>query len=108
MSCSIAGTDQPVNILSNTLAKKAYGTNRVIEEFRCHYGLNPEFHDEVFAGAMKVSGTGSDGEVRIVELTGHPFYVATLFVPQCRSSSSMPHPLIVAYLKAAADTTQAG
>ena len=97
-----------MNIVAGTLAQQAYGTDKVIEEFRCHYGLNPVFHDEIFAGAMKVSGTGSGGEVRLIELAGHPFYVGTLFVPQCRSSLLIPHPLIVAYLKAAADTTHSG
>ena len=91
-------------IVADTLAQQAYQTDEALEEFRCHYGLNPEFHDEIFEGAMKVSGIGPDGEARIVELSGHPFFVATLFVPQLRSSSSMPHPLIVAYLKAVVDT----
>jgi CTP synthase (UTP-ammonia lyase) len=90
-----------VKILENTLAEQAYQSNKVMEEFRCHYGLNPKFHNEIFTGAMKVSGIGKDGEARIIELSDHPFFVATLFVPQLCSSYSMPHPLIVAYLKAA-------
>ena len=36
-----------------------------------------------------------------VNASGHPFYVATLFLPQVSSKPKSPHPLIVAYLKAA-------
>ncbi|MEW6266353.1 MAG: hypothetical protein AB1641_25040 [Thermodesulfobacteriota bacterium] len=50
---------------------------------------------------MKVTGVDREGEVRIVELADHPFYVATLFLPQVSSTPDRPHPLIVAYLKAA-------
>lgn len=104
LSCSLAGTTQPVKIVANTLVQQVYQANEATEEFRCHYGFNPEYRDKIFAGAMKVSGLGPEGEVRIVELSGHPFFVATLFVPQLRSSPLLPHPLIVAYLKAAADS----
>lgn len=46
-------------------------------------------------------GVDSNGEVRIVELSNHRFFIATLFVPQLSSSPETPHPLITAYLKAA-------
>jgi CTP synthase (UTP-ammonia lyase) len=39
--------------------------------------------------------------VRLVELPTHPFFVATLFLPQVRSTAAQPHPLILAYLRAA-------
>jgi CTP synthase (UTP-ammonia lyase) len=40
------------------------------------------------------------GEVRVVEISDHPFYVATLYLPQISSAPGSPHPLIVAYLRA--------
>jgi CTP synthase (UTP-ammonia lyase) len=39
--------------------------------------------------------------VRIVELSTHRFYVATLFLPQVSSRPESPYPLIVAYLRTA-------
>ncbi len=41
---------------------------------------------------MKVSGVGEEGEIRIVELPENPFFLATLFLPQARSSAEAPHP----------------
>jgi CTP synthase (UTP-ammonia lyase) len=52
-------------------------------------------------GQLKITGTDVKGDARIVELTNHPFYVATLFLPQISSKPERPHPLIVAYLRAA-------
>ena len=39
---------------------------------------------------MVVSGLGGDGEIRIVELPGHPFFLATLFLPQTGSAPGFP------------------
>jgi CTP synthase (UTP-ammonia lyase) len=50
---------------------------------------------------MKVSGTSADGGARIIELPDHRFFIGTGFVPQLASEPGHPHPLIVAYLKAA-------
>jgi CTP synthase (UTP-ammonia lyase) len=48
-----------------------------------------------------VTGTGPEGEARIVELPDHRFFIATLFLPQLSSTMERPHPLIVGYLRAA-------
>ena len=51
---------------------------------------------------MIVTGTDDDDEARIFELPSHPFYVATLFVPQNRSTIEQPHPIVTGLLLAAA------
>jgi CTP synthase (UTP-ammonia lyase) len=45
----------------------------------------------------------SAGEVRIVELDGHPFYVATLFQPELAEPTEVPHPLIKEFVREAAN-----
>lgn len=50
---------------------------------------------------LKVVGLDAGGHVRIVELADHPFFIATLFLPQLTSTALTPHPLIIAYLKTA-------
>ena len=72
-----------------------------MEQFFCNYGLNPVFRNEVNKGKLNITGVDPEGEVRIVELSDHPFYVATLFLPQVASKPESLHPLILAYLKAA-------
>ena len=36
-----------------------------------------------------------------MEVDGHPFCMGTLFVPQARSESGSPHPLVMAFCRAA-------
>jgi CTP synthase (UTP-ammonia lyase) len=99
--CSLRGTEQDVRVLPGTLASKAYGKDRSTEQFRCNYGLNERYLDVLFEGDLKVAGKDSEGNVRIVELQSHPFFVATLFVPQLSSEPGKPHPLVVAFVEAA-------
>jgi len=95
------GTVETVALLPGSVARQIYGQDTVSEQFACNYGLNPLYRDVFDGSALHVAGVGPDGEVRLVELPTHPFYVATLFLPQVRSSPGEPHPLIVAYLRAA-------
>jgi len=101
LTCSLVGVEQRINITPGTLAYQAYGKEEVTEHFRCSYGLNPEFREEIDKDGLRVVGVDPDGEVRIVELSDHPFFIATLFLPQLSSDPDLPHPLIVTYLKAA-------
>jgi CTP synthase (UTP-ammonia lyase) len=51
---------------------------------------------------MIVAGVdASDGDVRILRLRHHPFFILTLFVPQTSSSPGCPHPLITSFVRAA-------
>jgi CTP synthase (UTP-ammonia lyase) len=103
MVCSLAGKAGIVKIVPGTIAYRLYGKEEVTEQFRCNYGLNPEYQEIVRQGELRMSGTGPDGEARIVELPDHHFFVATLFVPQLSSTLERPHPLIVGYVQAAMD-----
>ena len=51
---------------------------------------------------MRVAGVDGAGEVRIVELDDHPFYIATLFQPELAVFTGVAHPLIKAFLREAA------
>ncbi len=74
---------------------------RAEERFNCSAGLN-EYHREAFVRAgMVVSARGEEGEARAVELPAHPFFLATLFMPQLSSAPGRPHPLLKAFLRAA-------
>jgi CTP synthase (UTP-ammonia lyase) len=101
LACSLVGQAHAVRILPGTRAHRAYGVERAVEQFRCSYGLNPLYRESFAGGPLQVVGTDLEGEVRIVELPAHRFFLATLFLPQLTSSVESPHPLIVAYLKTA-------
>jgi CTP synthase (UTP-ammonia lyase) len=101
LSCSLVGLTQPVKLRPGSLAHQLYQTETVTEQFRCNYGLNPNYHAEISRSGLQIAGVDLEGEVRIVELPQHRFFMATLFLPQLSSTPEKPHPLILAYLKAA-------
>lgn len=102
MACSLRGTDGEVLIAPGTLACKAYRRERSTEKFMCSYGVNESYHDRLFGHGLEIAGSDLDGRVRIVERPAQPFFMATLFVPQLSSQPGAPHPLITAFLQAAA------
>jgi CTP synthase (UTP-ammonia lyase) len=101
LACSLVGSIQTIKITPGSKAFLAYKQEEVTEQFFCNYGLNPAFRHKIDEGQLKITGVDLDKEVRIVELSDHRFYVATLFLPQIASRPGSPHPLIVAYLNAA-------
>jgi CTP synthase (UTP-ammonia lyase) len=103
LACSLVGTTQTIKITPGSHAYKAYKQQEVREPFSCNYGFNPHFQDKIAKGELRITGVGPDEEIRIVELSDHPFYVGTLFLPQLSSRADQPHPLIVEYLRAALD-----
>lgn len=101
LSRSLVGKTQTIKILPGSLLQRAYGRQEAAEQFACNYGLNPRFRDNIEKSRLKITGVDLDGEVRAVEVFDHPFYVATLFLPQILSKPGRPHPLVVAYVRAA-------
>jgi CTP synthase (UTP-ammonia lyase) len=96
------GQSHPVTLVPGTRAAACYRAATSIEDYYCNYGVNPDYRPRLEAGGLTVSGVGPDGEIRIVELPSHRFFVATLFLPQTRSAAGRPHPLLAAFAAAAA------
>ncbi|NOK60140.1 MAG: hypothetical protein GFH27_549291n333 [Chloroflexi bacterium AL-W] len=46
--------------------------------------------------------TDPDEEPRILELSSHHFFIASLFVPQTAATPERPHPLIKGFIAASA------
>jgi CTP synthase (UTP-ammonia lyase) len=101
LTCSLVGTTQTITLLPGTLAHRMYGKGEATEHFVCNYGLNPAYREILSQGGLTIAGIDASEEVRIVELSAHRFFLATLFLPQMSSTLIRPHSLIVAYLQAA-------
>ncbi len=57
--------------------------------------------DTLRAHGLGFSGHDEDGHVRIAELPGHPFFLATFFQPELAGDGSRPHPVVRAPARAA-------
>jgi CTP synthase (UTP-ammonia lyase) len=105
LECSLRGRQMTVTLVPGSVAAAAYPAATAAERYYCDFGLNPAYRGQLTAAGLMVSGTDEDGEVRIVELPGHRFFLATLFVPQASSAPGRPHPLLSAFVAAAARIT---
>ena len=91
-----------MTVRPGTRAARLYGgAGAADERYYCNYGVNPDWVRRLEEGGLVVSGTGDAGEVRVVELPELPFFVATLFLPQARSSATAPHPVLAGFAAAA-------
>jgi CTP synthase len=92
----------PCRITPNTLTEKLYGQEVVYERHRHRYEFNNTYRTLFLESGYQVSGTSPDGRlVEIVELPGHPFFIATQFHPEFQSRPSQPHPLFLGLVQAA-------
>lgn len=99
LTCSLVGQKGEVFIKSPSLVSNIYRETTIIEQFRCSYGLNPEFEAPINETGLEIVGTDAEGRPRIVELTGHKFFIGTLFVPQLSSTQESPHCLVDAFIE---------
>jgi CTP synthase (UTP-ammonia lyase) len=109
LSCSLAGQEMPLELADHSLASKLYGGKKnVVEKYYCNFGLKRQFESSLEKGRVKISGSdisekaienSEDSQGRIFELPEHPFFVATLFVPQVSSTVTNPHPIITGFLQ---------
>jgi CTP synthase (UTP-ammonia lyase) len=100
LDCSLAGREMVLTFSAGSLVAEIYGATSAIEQYYCNFGVNRDYVSRLKSGPLRFTGSDSDGETRVIELPGHPFFVGTLFVPQARSTADQPHPLVTAFVKA--------
>lgn len=82
------------DLKEGSLAHKAYGVSEVLERHRHRYEFNNRFRESFEAAGLKVTGRYPAKDlVEIVELEGHPWFVAGQFHPEFLSRPLRPHPL---------------
>lgn len=100
LGCSLAGREMELTFSSVSRVAEIYGGISAVEQYYCNFGVNPDYVSLLKSGALKITGSDSEGEIRVIELPGHPFFLGTLFVPQTSSTAEHPHPLVTAFVKA--------
>lgn len=93
------------NVKSGTIARDAYKSASILERHRHRYEVNPTYVDNLQNAGLVFSAISPNGvlmEIAELPKEKHPFFLATQFHPEFQSSLIAPHPLFVAFLKAAA------
>lgn len=93
-----------IEILEGTLAHTLYGNTRIRERHRHRFELNQKYLPMIQDKGMLFSGF-SDHQRRaeILEIPGHPFYLATQFHPEFISRPDKPEPVFQNFIKAATE-----
>lgn len=86
----------------NSNTAKAYQNNNISERHRHRYEFNNDFLADFEAKGMIATGKNPDtGLVEVVEIPTHRWFVGVQFHPEYKSTVDAPHPLFVAFVKAA-------
>jgi CTP synthase (UTP-ammonia lyase) len=101
----LSGTMPEIRLRPGSYLQTFYGKDQttVSEEFFCNFEINPDFEWAAMEAGFPVVARGSEGEIRAIESPTHRFYAATLFQPQLSSTEKKPHPIVLAFVQAAAD-----
>lgn len=84
-----------------TAAARAYGEKIVFERHRHRYEFNNAYIPSFEENGMLISGRNPQRDlVEIIELSGHPFFLAVQFHPEFKSRPDRPHPLFRAFIEA--------
>jgi CTP synthase (UTP-ammonia lyase) len=102
LACSLVGAKGRIALAEGSRVRDIYGAGEAAEEYHCNFGFNPQYRTLLDVGALRVTGIDEGGDARVVELDGHPFFIATLFQPELSALSGGRHPLVAAYVRAAA------
>ena len=102
LECALVEKTGTVQLFPGSRIAAAYGVERTTEGYHCRYGLNPKFRAALVAGPLRAAAEDESGEVRAIELDGHPFFVATLFQPERATLKGEAAPLVGAFVRACA------
>ena len=99
---------QEVRVSHGSLAHAIYGSDVIRERHRHRYEFNNTYLQKLMNAGLRFSGFSRDGLVEIVELPQHPFFVASQYHPEFRSTPRDGHPLFTGFIRAARDHRASG
>jgi CTP synthase len=99
---------QPVDLVQGTRTREAYGEDVIYERHRHRYEVNNHFRPRLVEADLVVSGTYQEGRlVEIIEIPGHPWFVASQFHPEFKSRPTRPAPLFREFVGAGLERARA-
>lgn len=91
-----------VDLVPGSVVESLYGSAHIKERHRHRFEVNADYVGRLVKAGLTVSGTYGDRRlVEVIEITDHPFFVASQFHPEFSSRPLSPHPLFMGLLMAA-------
>ena len=98
----------PCVLQEGTLVHELYGMDEISERHRHRWEVNNDYREQLAAKGLVFSGLSPDGSlVEIIELPGHPYFVAGQFHPELKSRPMRAHPLFRGLVTAAKEMSRA-
>jgi len=92
----------PCHLAEGSLAASVYGTLDIRERHRHRYEFNNQYREVLTKAGLALSGLSPDGRlVEMIELPGHPWFLAGQFHPELKSRPNRAHPLFREFIGAA-------
>ncbi|MDX1774397.1 CTP synthase [Oceanihabitans sediminis] len=90
------------DLKKDSLIAKAYKSEAILERHRHRYEFNSEYKEQLEAAGMIATGVNPETNlVEVVEVPEHPWFVGVQYHPEYKSTVANPHPLFIAFVKAA-------
>ena len=91
---------QEIQLQDGSLAAAVYGDSTIYERHRHRYEVNNNYRDRLEAAGIRFSGLSVDDLVEMIEIPGHPWFMASQFHPEFTSNPRDGHPLFTSFIKA--------
>ena len=93
---------QPCRLATGSRARRHYGQDVISERHRHRYEFNNAYRDLMAGRGLCATGLYTEHDlVEIVEIPGHPWFMAVQFHPEFKSKPVAPHPLFAGFIEAA-------
>ncbi len=92
---------QEIRLVKGSLAARTYGVGTIQERHRHRYEVNNNYRGQLEEAGVRFSGVSVDDLVEMVELPGHPWFLASQFHPEFTSNPRDGHPLFKGFISAA-------
>ena len=90
------------DLLENTKIASIYNTSSIMERHRHRYEFNNAYKTNLESAGMMATGFNPEtGLVEIIEIPSHPWFIGVQYHPEYKSTVANPHPLFLAFIKAA-------
>jgi len=100
LSCVLVERAGRVRFTEGSRLRSIYGAAGTEETYHCRYGLSAAHVPRLADGPLRACAHDDEGDVRAVELDGHPFFIATLFQPERAALTGRIPPLVAAFVAA--------
>ncbi|MFB9328382.1 hypothetical protein ACFFSY_20825 [Paenibacillus aurantiacus] len=103
LTCSVSEQTNVFHLIPDSRTAAVYGANEAVEQYgTCNYGPDPVYNERLESAGLRIAGVDGEGTTRIMELPSHPFMIGMLFQPERSALKGAVHPLIRAFIQAAA------